>query len=209
MSSSPVPSPNDPSKGAERRVKSVNFADPAIYEFAMRRADTLYGGNFSGYVLALIERDRSLGESRRLLHDLESHIMDIVEPFGGIPAAANDPYDFSVPALNLVIEAQSRFPRERQIEYRLLSAIQKVSLTTPGKRIALVFPENLSAAEKERFRQFETAGIEGLRVCDTAELRRFLAALADPDTADLEDRLREQPPGSEAVKAKTQKGRKA
>lgn len=208
MNDNPAPERTDPEKG-ERRVKSVNFTDPAIHEFAMRRADNLYGGNFSAYVMALIERDRSLGESRRLLHDLESQIMDIVEPFGGVASAASDPYDFAVPSLNLVIEAQSRFPRERQIEYRLLSAIQKVALTTPGKRIALVFPENLGAAEKERFRQFETAGIEGLRACDTAELKRFLAALADPSAAELEKSLRVQETGGETLKTKTQEGRQA
>jgi hypothetical protein len=204
---------NDPSserpesdKGAERRVKSVNFTDHAVFEFATRRADNLFGGNFSAYVTALIERDRSSGESRRLLHDLEGQIMDIVAPFGGVVAASDEAYDFAVPSLNLVIEAQSRFPRERQIEYRLLSAIQKVSLTTPGKRIALVFPENLSAAEKERFRQFETAGIEGLRVCDTAELKRFLAGLADPAAADLENALRVQDAATASLKDPTEPG---
>jgi len=209
MNENPSSERNSSDKGPERRVKSVNFTEPDVFDFAMGRADNLFGGNFSAYVMALIERDRSLGESRRLLYDLESQIMEIIKPFGGGDAAAQDPFDFSVPALKLVIVAKSRFPRERQVEYRMLSAIQKVSITTPENRIALVFPESLGATEKERFRQFETAGIDGLRVCDTAELKRYLTILADPSTSELEQSLRLQEDGGEMLKNDTKSGRNA
>lgn len=203
MNSNPSSERHDPEKGtAERRVKSVNFTDLDVFDFAIRRAESLYGGNFSAYVLALIERDRSLGESRRLLHDLERQILELVKPYGGdVAEDSSGPYDFAVPSLNLLIEAHSRFPRERQLEYRLLNSLQKVSLTMPGKHIALVYPENLPLPERERFRQFESVGIEGLRVCDTAELKQFLSALADPNVAELEASLRAQEQDDAALRA--------
>lgn len=209
MSENPSSERNFSDKGPERRVKSVNFTEPDVFDFAMGRADNLFGGNFSAYVMALIDRDRSLGESRRLLYDLESQIMEIIKPFGGVDATEHDPFDFSVPALKLVIVAKSRFPRERQLEYRMLSAIQKVSITTPENRIALVFPETLGSTEKERFRQFETAGIDGLRVCDTAELKRYLAILSDPSATELEQSLRLQEDGGQMLKSDAKSGRNA
>lgn len=190
MNESSTPSEQD--KPLERRVKSVNFADQALYDFAMQRADNLYGGNFTGYVTALIERDRSMAESRRTLHDLEARILKIIEPYGGRLAEEGDPFDFEVRDLQVVIEARSRFPRERHLEYQLLNAMQKVAFTSPLTRIVVTFPPDLAEPEKERFRQFETAGIENLRACDLDELKKFLESLADPATEDLEDVLLDQ-----------------
>lgn len=181
-----------PEKSPERRVKSVNFTDLALYDYASQRADNLYGGNFSGYVTALIERDRSMAESRRTFHDLEDKILQIIESYGGRLGKESDPFDFEVPKLDVVIAARSRFPRERHLEYQLLSSMQKVAFTSPLTRIVVTFPTDLADAEKERFRQFETAGIENLRACDLAELGRFLASLAQPDTEALEDALLDQ-----------------
>ena len=179
-------------KGAERRVKSVNFTDLTLFDFANDRAENLYGGNFSAYAMALIERDRSLSESRRTEHDLESLILDIVHPHGGEITRANEPFDFRVPSLRLVIEARSRFPREKPLEYKLLSAMQRVAMQMPDYRMALVFPDDLAPQEKERFRQFEAAGIEGLKVCDIAGLRKYIEALADPQVEQLEKALQAQ-----------------
>lgn len=190
MNESSTPSEQD--KPLERRVKSVNFADQALYDFAMQRADNLYGGNFTGYVTALIERDRSMAESRRTLHDLEARILKIIEPYGGRLAEEGDPFDFEVRDLQVVIEARSRFPRERHLEYQLLNAMQKVAFSSPLTRIVVTFPPDLAEPEKERFRQFETAGIENLRACDLDELKKFLESLADPATEDLEDALLDQ-----------------
>ena len=186
MNNSPTPA------GQERRVKSVNFTDQALFDYASQRADNLYGGNFSGYVTALIERDRSMGESRRTLHDLEAQILKIIEPYGGRLADGHDPYDFEVPSLKLVIEARSRFPRERQLEYQLLSAMQKIAFAQPLTRIIVTYPPDISDAEKERFRQFETAGIENLRACDLNDLAKFLAALVQPGAYKLEEVLLDQ-----------------
>ncbi len=177
---------------ADRRVKSVNFTDLALFEYAMNRATNLYGGNFSAYVIALIERDRSLGDSRRVYLDLEHRILDLIRPHGGETLPGDEAFDFRVSALNLLIEAKSRFPRQREMEYQLLSSLQKAAITDPGVRIALVYPQDLADAEKERFRQLEAAGVEGLRVCDITEFERYLTALADPSTVDLEESLREQ-----------------
>lgn len=190
MSDQSTPSEQD--KPLERRVKSVNFADQALYDFAMQRADNLYGGNFTGYVTALIERDRSMAESRRTLHDLEARILKIIEPYGGRLGNEGDPFDFEVRDLQVVIEARSRFPRERHLEYQLLNAMQKVAFTSPLTRIVVTFPTDLAEPEKERFRQFETAGIENLRACDLDELKKFLESLADPATEELEDALLDQ-----------------
>lgn len=184
--------PSNPSdKLLDRRVKSVNFTDQALYDFAMQRADNLYGGNFSGYVTALIERDRSMAESRRTLHDLEAQILKIIEPYGGRLGKESDPFDFEIPNLRVVIEARSRFPRERHLEYQLLSAMQKIAFASPLTKIVLTYPADLSAAEKERFRQFETAGIENLRACDLEEMSKFLAALSQ-GAEDLEEALLDQ-----------------
>lgn len=179
-------------KSPERRVKSVNFTDHALWEYASQRADNLYGGNFSGYVTALIERDRSMAESRRTLHDLEAQILRIIEPYGGQLGQEGDAFDFEIPELQVVIEARSRFPRERHLEYQLLNAMQKIAFTSPLTRIIVTYPPDLADAEKERFRQFETAGIENLRACDLTEMTRFLASLAQPGTEALEDALLDQ-----------------
>lgn len=187
-----TPNTEGPEKAPERRVKSVNFTDQALYDYASQRADNLYGGNFSGYVTALIERDRSMGESRRTFHDLEAKILQIIEPYGGRLGKQTDSFDFEVPKLGVVIEARSRFPRERNLEYQLLSSMQKLSFTSPLTRVIVTFPNEISDAEKERFRQFETAGIENLRACDLAEMEKFLASLAQPDTAALEAALLNQ-----------------
>lgn len=187
-----IPTTDGPEKAPERRVKSVNFTDMALYDYASQRADNLYGGNFSGYVTALIERDRSMAESRRTLHDLESRILKIIEPYGGRLGKETDPFDFEVPKLDVVIEARSRFPRERHLEYQLLSSMQKVAFTSPLTRIVVTFPTDIADAEKERFRQFETAGIENLRACDLAELERFLASLVQPGVDELEAALLDQ-----------------
>ena len=185
-------SPED-DKGTERRVKSVNFTDLSLFDFACERAENLYGGNFSAYVMALIERDRSLSEARRSEHDLESLIHGVIREHGGEVAQQGDPFDFKIPSLRLVIEARSRFPREKQLEYQLLSAMQRVAVQFPDWRMALVVPDDLAAQEKERFHQFEGAGIEALKVCDLSGLRKYVAALADPRTTQLEAALQNQP----------------
>lgn len=177
---------------ADRRVKSVNFTDLDLFDYAMSRATNLYGGNFSAYVIALIERDRSLGDSRRVYLDLEHRILNLIRPHGGETLPENEAFDFRVSPLKLLIEAKSRFPRQREREYQLLSSLQKAAITEPGVRIALVYPQDLADAEKERFRQLEAAGVEGLRVCDITEFERYLAALADPSTEDLQGRLQAQ-----------------
>jgi hypothetical protein len=194
---------SDKDKTADRRVKSVNFTDLELFDYAMGRATNLYGGNFSAYVIALIERDRSLGDSRKLYLDLEHRILDLIRPFGGKPLPQDRSFDFEIPDLNLLIEAKSRFPRERQMEYKLLSSLQRASISEPGVRIALVYPTELAEAEKERFRQLEAAGVEGLRVCDLAEFQRYLEALADPSTEDLEQRLRSQQDDDEKLRQKS------
>jgi hypothetical protein len=187
-----IPTPEGQHKPLERRVKSVNFTDQALFDFASQRAENIYGGNFSGYVTALIERDRSMAETRRTLHDLEVQILKIVEPYGGRLGKDSDAFDFEVPSLKVVIEARSRFPRERQLEYQLLNSMQKLAFTSPLTRIVLTYPTDLADAEKERFRQFESAGIENLRTCDLTEMERFLASLAQPGTGALEDALLDQ-----------------
>jgi hypothetical protein len=70
--------------------------------------------------------------------------------------------------------------------------MQKVSFTSPLTRVIVTYPTDLADAEKERFRQFETAGIENLRACDLAEMVKFLASLVQPDTESLEDALLDQ-----------------
>jgi hypothetical protein len=70
--------------------------------------------------------------------------------------------------------------------------MQKVSFTSPLTRVIVTYPIDLADAEKERFRQFETAGIENLRACDLAEMEKFLASLDQPETEALEDALLDQ-----------------
>ena len=170
----------------------MNFTDQALLDYANQRADNLYGGNFSGYVTALIERDRSMAESRRTLHDLEFKILRIIEPYGGRLGQEGDAFDFEIPTLSVVIEARSRFPRERHLEYQLLSSMQKISFLSPNTRIIVTYPPDIADAEKERFKQFETAGIENLRACDLNEMEKFLASLAQPGTEALENALLDQ-----------------
>ena len=164
-------------KPPERRVKSVNFMDASLLEFANHRAEHLYGGNFSAYLVALVERDRALGESRRFLHDLEAAIIDLIQPHAGRPAAEGEPYDFEIRRLRMVIVARSRFPRERHLEYQLLSSMQKLAVTSPRTKIVIVHPADLTEPEKERFRLLETAGIENMWVIDLDQLEEFLNRL--------------------------------
>ncbi len=184
--------PHSPDKGPERRVKSVNFTDLTLFDFANDRAQNLYGGNFSAYAMALIESDRSMSEARRSEHDLESLILEVIRPHGGEIARASDIFDFKVPSLRLVIEAHSRFPRDKSLEYKLLGKMQRIAMQMPDYRMALVIPDNLAPQEKERFLQFETAGIEALKVCDIESLRKFVEALADPRAEQLEKALQAQ-----------------
>jgi hypothetical protein len=171
------PAVEAPEKPPERRVKSVNFLDATLLEFANHRAEHLYGGNFSAYVIALVERDRALGESRRFLHDLEAAIIDLIKPHGGRPATEGEPYDFEIRRLRMVIVARSRFPRERHLEYQLLSSMQKLAITSQETRIVIVHPADLTDPEKERFRLLETAGIEKMWVIDLSQLEEFLTRL--------------------------------
>jgi hypothetical protein len=187
-----ITTPEGPEKAPERRVKSVNFMDQVLLDYANQRADNLYGGNFSAYITALIERDRSLAESRRTLHDLEARILRIIEPYGGRLGQESDSFDFEIPNLDVVIQARSRFPRERHLEYQLLSAMQKITFLAPHTRIIVTYPPDIADAEKDRFRQFETAGIENLRACDLTEMERFIASLAQPDAEALENALLDQ-----------------
>ena len=177
---------------SDRRVKSVNFTDDDLYKFACRRSDNLYGGNFSAYVTELIDRDRSGNETRRSSHDLESRIFSLIEPYGGTHGPKDGLYDFEISNLDVVIEVQSRFPREKQLEYKLLNALQKISFNSPLTKIVVALPNSLPGPEKERFRQFETCGIENLRVCNLNELEVFLASLIQPDTETLENALLDQ-----------------
>ena len=173
-----LPAADSPEKAPERRVKSVNFADAALLDFANQRADSLYGGNFSAYMIALVERDRALGESRRFLHDLEAGILAIIEPHGGRVSAEGEAFDFEIPRLGVVIVARSRFPRERHLEYQLLSAMQRIAITSPETRILVTYPTDIPEPEKERFKQFEAAGIESLQVCDVDSLDQVLVVLS-------------------------------
>lgn len=184
-----IPTPEGQEKALERRVKSVNFMDQALLDYANQRADNLYGGNFSGYITALIERDRSLAESRRTLHDLEARILRIIEPYGGRLGQESDLFDFEIPKLGVVIQARSRFPRERHLEYQLLNAMQKISFTSPLTRIIVTYPPDITDTEKDRFRQFETAGIENLRACDLTEMEMFVESLDHPEAEALENAL--------------------
>jgi hypothetical protein len=170
----PPPQPQPP----ERRVKSVNFPDAALLDFANQRAEGLYGGNFSAYMIALVERDRALGESRRFLHDLEAGILEVIRPLGGRASAEGETFDFEIPRLGVIIVARSRFPRERHLEYQLLSAMQKIAVTSPNTRIVVVYPADIPEPEKDRFKQFEAAGIEGLRVGDLEATGLMLGEIA-------------------------------
>lgn len=121
-------------EGPERRIKSVNFTDPALYDYDSQRAANLYGGNFSGYGTSLIERDRSMSESRRTFHDFEARLLQIIGPYGGRLGKQSDPFDFGVPKPDVIIEARSRFPGKRNLEYQLLSSSHKLSFTSPLTR---------------------------------------------------------------------------
>lgn len=46
-------------KKPERKVKSVNFIDESLFEFATRRSNDQFSGNFSSYILSLVRRDKS------------------------------------------------------------------------------------------------------------------------------------------------------
>lgn len=162
----------------DRRVKSVNFTDQALFDFAIERAENVWGGNFSAYVINLIERDRNLGEATRAAQELEEYILLRIQPFGGKPSLrGGTAWDFEVPSLNLLIDVKSRFPRARQQEYAIISQYQRALLLNPGQRIIVIHPSNLPGPEKERFRQLESAGIEGLRVIPADDLAIFLDEL--------------------------------
>jgi len=162
----------------DRRIKSVNFMDQALCDYATLRADTLYGGNFSGYINALVERDRATAESRRALPDLESRILQIIARYGGTLARETDPFAFEIQHLYVAIKAVSRFPRERPLEYQLLSALHKIAQYVQYRHIIVTYPADAPAADKERFRQLASAGIDRLKVFDLGELELFLADLA-------------------------------
>lgn len=130
-------------------------------------------------MIALIERDRSLGDSRRALHDLDADILEVIQPHGGRLADEGEPYDFVIPDLNVVIAARSRFPRERHLEYQLLSAMQRIAVTSPETRILVVYPSDLATPEKERFKEFEAAGIEKLQAVGLADLRSAVTLNAE------------------------------
>ena len=54
-----------------RKVKSVNFTDEELFEFAIKRADAHFGGNFSRYMQELVVRDRSLPETKKLMPEID------------------------------------------------------------------------------------------------------------------------------------------
>lgn len=190
-------------------MKSVNFPDPELLEYATQRAEGLFGGNFSAYVLSLIERERSLAESRRTSHDLEDQIAEIIRPFGGKPAdSQGKPFDFEVPSLHLLIEAKSIFPRGRTFEYRALSSLQKAALTPDVQHLALVVPDSVTSADKERFKTFLNAGIEKLQVLTIAEFRAFVETLhalySDPDVVGIADAMERQEEINARLRARDQ-----
>lgn len=164
-------------KNPDRLIKSVNFTDRSLFDFACRRADSLHGGNFTSYILALIERDRSLPEVNRASFAFEELIGSIVEEFGGQPVSDGSGCDFFVPSLNVVVEARARFPRERAGEYKMIGELHRVAARSPGVKSVLVYPDDLSLPEKERFNHVIAVGINSLKVMSLSELRAFLTRL--------------------------------
>lgn len=56
--------------------------------------------------------------------------------------------------------------------------MQKIAITSPETRILVVYPTDVPEPEKERFKQFEAAGIESLQVCDLAEVDSVLSEVS-------------------------------
>lgn len=179
-------------KPPERLIKSVNFTDQGLFDYAQERAESMYGGNFSAYVATLIQRERSEGESRRKIVDLEAQVSAIIAEFGGVEPSRRDAGDFHVPNAKLVIEVKSRFPRGRGQEYSTILQLNKIASFYQDHKLALVFPSDLTPQEEARFRQLETAGIEGFRVCRVDELEAYIKALCSTDVEEVEKALKSQ-----------------
>lgn len=159
---------------AVRRVKSVNFLDASLFEFASKRADEQYGGNFSSYILALVERDKSLPETLRVTSNFEDCLYSIISRFEGQAVDPDTGYDYAVPDLNIVVQAKSRFPKERKLEYAMLGSLQNAAARNPDKECILVYPDNLAPQEKERFNEISALGLSTLKVLGTSEFKALL-----------------------------------
>ena len=173
-----ISKPSNQEGTLERRVKSVNFMDQQLCDYACMRAAALYGGNFSGYINDLVERDRATVESRRAAPDFESKILEIIGRHGGVLSRQNDPFGFEISTLQVAIKAVSRFPRERPLEYQLLSDLHRCTTYPQYLQIILTYPSGAPAADKDRFRQIKSAGIDRLRVYDLIEMEQALDQLA-------------------------------
>lgn len=161
-----------------RKVKSVNFTDAALFDFATKRADAQYGGNFSSYILALIERDRSQPEALRATSPFEDSLRSTISGFAGQAMAANAGYDYAIPHLNVLVQAKHRFPKERKLEYAMLGSLQNAATSNPGKDVILVYPDNLPPQEKERFSEVTALGNPALKALGASELKVFLGMKA-------------------------------
>ncbi len=158
-----------------RKVKSVNFTDTSLFEFATKRADAQYGGNFSSYILALVERDRSLPEAQRVSSIFEDSLHSlIITRFAGQATASDTGYDYALPKLGVVVQAKTRFPKERKLEYAMLGSLQNAATCNPDKEVILVYPDDLAPQEKERFSEITALGLPALKVLGTSEFKAFL-----------------------------------
>lgn len=54
-----------------RKVKSVNFTDEELFEFAIKRADAHFEGNFSRYMQELVVRDRASPVTKKLMPEID------------------------------------------------------------------------------------------------------------------------------------------
>ena len=172
-------------KSLKRSVKSVNFTDQSLLDFASQRTDSLHGGNFSSYITALIERDQSMNWNFDSPHDFEDQILGIIKPYGGRPSMFTDVSGFEIPKINTVIEVRCRFPREKQMEYQLLNRLYRIAMSRFHSRstsIILVYPQTLAGSEKEKFRQIGAAGFQGLIVCDPVEMEEYIKSRLEPTT---------------------------
>lgn len=167
------------SKSETRSIKSVSFADPDLLVFANKKADHLFGGNFSAYVVGLIQRDQEGAQARQSGPDLEARAFYLLQPYGAAMAKSPQSFDFEVGSLRLVVEVRAKFPRDKVLEYALIGLLHRAAKERPGFHVALVFPDDLLPQEKERFLQLQGAGIEGLKVCDFSEFAKFVKALAE------------------------------
>ena len=159
-------------------MKSVNFTDPALFEFATKRADAQHGGNFSCYILALIERDKSQPWTERVTSIFEDNLHSLITRFKGQAMTSDFGYDYAVPELGLVVQAKSRFPKERKLEYAMLRSLQNAAARNPGKEVILVYPDNLAPQEKERFSEVTALGLPSLKVLGTSDFKVFLGMKA-------------------------------